>query len=404
MRQGRVFKRCGKCNATIKGRTCGKCGYDGWTWGFVVDVAPPGAKRRQRMRTGFATKPEALEAMAKLQADLARGTAVDPSRITVAEYLVGWLDTVRPPALRPGAWASCEEHVRCYISPRIGEIQLQQLDRPTIKAMYAELRKSGRVRGGGSLSPKTVHNIHLTLHKALADAVDDRVLVRNPADRAHKLPKAGNEVPAWTAKELRHFLDWAKEHEPRWHPLWRLASYSGMRRGELIGLRWRELDLDNARVHVVHARVKGDVGVDEGTPKSNRGRRVIDLDGKTIEILRQHGERQVAEAREFGDGYANHDLVFCRPDGQAFHPDVVSQTFKRHVRKAGVPAIPPHGMRHTHGTLLLLAGVPLHVVSRRLGHASETFTAQVYAHVLPGQQEDAAARFAALIDEDDDSE
>lgn len=402
MRQGRTFRRCGKCNATVKGRTCGKCGYDGWSWGFVVDVAPPGAKRRQRMRTGFATKAEALEAMAKLQADLARGTAVDPSRITVAEYLTGWLETVRPPTLRPGAWASCEMHVRCYIAPRIGETPLQRLDRPTVKAMYADLRKSGRVRGGGSLSAKTVHNVHLTLHKALADAVDDRLLVRNPADRAHRLPKGGDEVPAWTASELRRFLEWAEEHEPRWHPLWRLASYSGMRRGELLGLHWRELDLDKARVHVIHTRVKGDVGVEDGSPKSNRGRRVIDLDARTIDVLREHQAHQLEERAHFGDKYADLDLVFCRPDGHALHPDVMSQTFNRHVRKVGVPVIPPHGMRHTHATLPLIAGVPLHVVSRRLGHASETFTAQVYAHVLPGQQADAAAMFAALVEDEDD--
>ena len=401
MRQGRVFRRCGRCNATVKRRSCAKCGYDNFTWAYVVDVAPPGAKRKQRMKTGFATKAEALEALAKLQADLARGTALDPTKMTVGEYLAIWLQTVRPPALRAGAWAACEMHVRCYLAPRIGDVPLQRLDRHAIKSLYVELRKSGRVRSEAPLSPKTVHNVHLTLHKALQDAVEDRLLVRNPADRANRRPTESPEMESWTAAELRRFLSWSAQHEPRWFPLWRLASHSGMRRGELIGLHWRELDLDAARVQISHTRVKGDVGVHKGTPKTDRGRRVVDLDPGTIEVLRAHRERQQDERGKFGASYTDLDLVFCRPDGCGLHPDVMSQAFKRQIRNVDVTIIPPHGLRHTHGSLLLLAGVPLHVVSRRLGHSSETFTAKIYAHVLPGQQEDAAARFAALIDEDD---
>lgn len=408
MREGSVYKRCTTCGGNIDAESRDgsptkhdRCNGDEWSWAFVVDLAPPGAPRKQRARSGFATKAEALDAMSDLQQSARAGTVVDPSKLTVSDYLAQWLKAYKA-EVRAGTWTAAEGHVRNYIKPRIGDYPLQSLTRTVVRGMYAELRESGRVRGEGGLSPKSCHNIHLTLHKALKDAVKDKLIVSNPADGAHKLPTSSRpQIKSWNTDELRTFLFAAASE--RLFPLLRLAGYTGMRRGELAGLRWREVDLDAGTVTVSRQRVKTGGGVEVGRPKTKRGERTLDIDQETVAVLREHRKGQLAEqlaAEEWEDS----GLVFTAEDGDGagLHPDVISQTFDRIVGGdedgIDVQRITFHGLRHTHATILLAQGVPLHVVSRRLGHSSEAFTAQVYGHVLPGQQQEAAARFAAAID------
>ena len=166
-----------------------------------------------------------------------------------------------------------------------------------------------------------------------------------------------------------------------------------MRRGELLGLHWRDVDLGNARIAVRRSIISVAYDVQVSDAKTERSERVIDLDPRTGAVLRAHRAEQTAERREHSGG----DLVFCRPDGMPLHPDVFRQTFGRRVARAGVPKIRFHDIRHTHASLLLQAGVPAKVVSERLGHATVAFTMQVYAHVMPGMQADAAAAFSDLV-------
>lgn len=204
---------------------------------------------------------------------------------------------------------------------------------------------------------------------------------------------------------------------------YRTAANTGARRGELVGLRWRHLDLDATTLTVVESRVKAQVGVQSTGVKSARSQRTVDLDLETVRVLREHRAACLAERLALGLGAPSpDDLVFVAEDHRPLHPDVVSQTFDRIVsrlrnhcascgekvtkarcRQCKADHGPPlqitlHGLRHTHATLSLAAGVPLHVVSRRLGHANEASTARQYAHVLPQQGAEAAARFAALVD------
>lgn len=403
MREGSIYKRCTTCGGNIDAESRDgsptkhdRCDGDEWSWAFVVDLAPAGAPRKQRARSGFDTKAEALEAMSDLQQSARAGTVVDPSKLTVSDYLAQWLKAYKA-EVRAGTWTAAEGHVRNYIKPRIGDYPLQSLTRTVVRGMYAELRVNGAVRGKDKgLSEKTVHNVHLTLHRALKDAVKDKLIVSNPADSAHKLPTSSRpQIKSWNTDELRVFLGRAAGE--RLFPLFRLAAYTGMRRGELAGLRWREVDLDAGTVTVSRQRVKTGDGVGVGRPKTKRGERTLDVDPETVRVLREHRKAQLAEqlaAAEWEDS----GLVFTAEDGGGLHPDVISQTFDRIVDKLKVVRITFHGLRHTHATIALAQGVPLHVVSRRLGHSSEAFTAQVYGHILPGQQQEAAARFAAAID------
>jgi integrase len=397
VRRGSVFRRCGTCTRKVTGdqrRRCDHCGADSVTWTYVVDVALPGAPRQRRQKSGFPTKRAAVAALSELQAGLADGSYVGASKLTVGEYLDEWLQGVRS-GLRPGSHDTCATHVHTYITPRIGGVRLQALSRRAIKSFYGELTVSGRQRGGGGLSDKTVHNIHRTLSKALEDAVEDGLLNRNPARGTHKLPESP-EQDTWTAEELRAFLDHVASD--RQFAMWRFAAFTGVCRGELIGLRWRDVDLDAARAFIVQQRAKGAGTVNTGRLKGKRGR-AITLDPKTIETLRELLAAQ-AEAKDFlGKAYTDHGLVFCHADGQPLHPDSVTKRFARLVRDSGLPAVKFHGLRHTHATVLLRALVHPKVVQERLGHSSIQVTLDVYSHAVPALQGDAAARFAEIVDQ-----
>lgn len=205
----------------------------------------------------------------------------------------------------------------------------------------------------------------------------------------------------WTADELRCFLDAARSS--RHFAAWYLAANTAMRRGEVLGLRWRDVNLKTGRLAVRRTIISVGYVVHESDAKTDHSERVIDLDSRTVDVLTDHHTQQAEERKAVGDGYRDRDLVFAKPDGSSFHPDIFSQAFERRVASSGAPRIRLHDLRHTHATLLLQAGVPAKVVSERLGHATVAFTMQVYAHVMPGMQADAAAAFGDLVFGDDPS-
>lgn len=259
--------------------------------------------------------------------------------------------------------------------------------------------EQGRADGKGGLSPKSVRNVHVVLRKALGDAVKWNNLPRNVAAFADppKMRQSGDkEMGTWNAQELRAFLDFISED--RLYPAFYLDANTGMRRGEVLGVRWTDIDLDKGALSVRQTLLCVDYELEFGTPKTARGRRQIALDKGTVTILKAWKKRQLEERIAIGGGYHDeHGLVFTKVDGSPLHPDLFSQTFDRLVSKSGLPRIRLHDLRHTHATMALQANVPVKVVSERLGHASVAITLDVYSHVLPGMQEDAAEKVARLV-------
>jgi integrase len=259
-----------------------------------------------------------------------------------------------------------------------------------VNAFYAEL--------ANNLAPKTVKNTHATMHRALADAVRQGVVARNVSDYA-ELPRAErHEMTVWTADELRAFLRHAESH--RLHPAFRLACSAGLRRSEVLGMRWRSVDLDKgtAIVRDTVVPLAGKAVLRTGETKNRRSRRAVALDPKTVAVLRAHRLKQKKERLAAGPLWQDLDLCFTSEDGRPVKPDTFTRTWKRLAKAAGVPPLTPHAAaRHTWASLALSAGVPLVTVSKRLGHSSLSTTADIYGHLSEQHDREAAELVAEMF-------
>ncbi len=364
-------------------------------------VDPADGKKRYDWGRGFKTKREAETALVERLAALGASTYVAPASTTVEHFLrTLWLPSIRGQVKTTTA-NGYEWVIERYLVPMLGPRRLQDLTTMDLNGLYARLQ-AGDVpqqarhpgRRNKPLSAKTIRNVHGVLRKALGDAVDCGLVSRNVAESAKAPKPAAPQMAAWSASQLAEFLNATRKD--RLHLVWHVASTTGMRRGETLGLRWSDVDLDAHRLSVRRTLVCSKGQVVEDTPKSHESR-TVDLDPHTVALLRRHRKCQHEERLAFGQGYMASDDVFTREDGTYHHPDVVSSAFARAVKATGLPRIRLHDLRHTHATILLKEGVPVKVVSERLGHADPAFTMKTYQHVLPGMQADAAVLFANLV-------
>jgi integrase len=367
----------------------------GSTWSYVIDLAPDPAsgKRRQRWKGGFRTRKEAEAALRSFAVAADEGRVVERSKRTVAEYLREWLAALRP-RVRPTTLASYAIAIDRIVR-EIGQVPLQALTPMHVETLYADLSAHGG-RDGRALSPKTVRNCHIVLRKALADAERLGLVVRNVAAVARPPAVRRVEQQTWSASELRRFL--ALLSGERLEAAFVLLATTGMRRGELLGLRWTDVDLPSRRISVVQALVTVHNELLLTAPKTAKSRRRIALDQFTVTRLRDHKRRQAEERLAAGELWdATADLVFTDEAGGPLHPDSFSRTFNRLARSAGLPRIRLHDLRHGYATLALQAGVHPKVVSERLGHATVGITLDLYSHVVEGLDAEAADTVAAQL-------
>jgi len=354
-------------------------------------------RRRQEMKAGFASRRAAQEALTQVLSSLASGTHIEPSRLRLSAFLIEeWLPAIQA-TIRPTTYLSYAGHVRIHIVPHLGTLTLQHLSASHINAFYSRLLSEGRGPNKGGLSPSSVRRISATLHRSLRDAVRWGRLLRNPVDLADppRLGLAQTEMKVWSGPELRAFL--GHERESRLYGLWLLAATTGMRRGEILGLRWGDIDLEAGRVMITRTRVLQGYTAQLSEPKTRRGRRLIALDPATTAGLNEHRRRQRNEGLAPGPGGKDTGYVFTREDGEPYHPERVSKLFRRAAREAGLPPIRLHDLRHSYATLALQAGIHPKIVSERLGHASIAITLDTYSHAIPALSEEAAAQVAALV-------
>jgi integrase len=369
----------------------------GGSWTYVLDTSLPGQRRRQRSKGGYRTKRDALAALNEAHGALQRGLYVEPSKLSIKTFLHDhWLPAIEA-GLRKSTFEGYRSAIRSHVLPRLGDTRLQALTPDQLNAFYGDLLREGRRDGKGGLSPKTVHNVHVMLHKALHDAVRWNYLPRNVAEFADppRQTSSGKAMRTWTPDELRGFLDFVKDDTL--YAAWVLSASTGMRRGEVLGLRWQDIDFDRRRLAIRQTIISIDYRVEISEPKTARGRRSVALDSGTVTALRAHRAAQNQDKLKLGEAYQDAGLVFCRADGTPVHPDRFTQLFDKNVKDSGLPRIRLHDLRHTHATLALAAGIHPKVVSERLGHSTVAFTMDVYSHAIPSMEAEAAETIAALV-------
>lgn len=337
-----------------------KSGQTRWRirWELPPDAA---GKRRQGSRRGFHRQSDAKRVLNEILTELGEGSYVPAHRLTVEEWLLSeWLPARRPEGGATGrsrrqqlsltSWSQYQSYIRAYVVPQIGSIALQELTGDDLHRLYDRLEVSGGRRGRG-LSAKTLANLHGVLHKALGDAVRRGKLARNVADQVQGPGAERVEMRWWSVEQLRGFVQHVEGD--RLYAAWLLFVTTGMRRGEVAGLAWDDLDLDEGRL-----TVQWQLGLIDGVPifkprpKSRAGRRTLALDPATVEALRTHQRQQTAERSEVGAlwqpvqqdqfGTARRDLVFTWEDGSLINPERFTTWFKRHCRAAGLPEIRLH--------------------------------------------------------------
>jgi integrase len=300
--------------------------------------------------------------------------------MTVERFLLErWLPAIAQ-TVRPSTRTSYEGHVKGHIIPSLGRVRLDRVTPRGLNRLYAD-------RAAAGLSPATIRRIHATLHRALRDAVRWGDAIENPAARSDPpRTSSGDDLVTWAPEDVAAFLD--SVVGDALEPLWVVLAMTGMRRGEALGLKWHDVDLDRAVASIRQTVVEIGGRIETSTPKTARGRRVVALDSFTVDAL----------ARLRHPSVTNEDAwVFAGPDGDVPRPSIVSRRFQAIVRRAGLPRIRLHDLRHTHATLALRAGVHPKIVSERLGHATVAFTLDVYSHAVPHMQAEAAAQVAALV-------
>jgi integrase len=358
-----------------------------------------GGRRRQSKRS-FRTKQVAKDELTRFLGAHQTGAFVAPTRLTLNEFVGPWLDGLTNQGRKPSTLHGYRRTLNNYVLPKLGAMSLQDLRVTDLDALYADLLRTGR-RGGGGLSMSSVHRVHGVLNKLLNDAERKGLVTKNVARLTnHPSQTAARasapEMKVWTPAELARFLEAIDGN--RNEALFRLAALTGMRRGELVGLRWSDVDFARRRLTVNQAVTVVDHVEVASVPKTRRSRRVLDLDAVTVATLQQHRSQQRERYLRIGVTATASDRVFTTDIGEPLQPNSVGQAFRRLTIDSGVPVIRLHDLRHTHASHLLMAGVNVKVVSERLGHASVGFTLDTYAHVMPGQQAAAAAVAAALLE------
>jgi integrase len=360
------------------------------TWAYQIDyVRDSSGRRKQITKGGFPTRAAAKAALQDLAAVLM--SEVDAHTVTVGQYLNEWLAGKH--ALKPKTVALYRDALDHYLIPQLGPVRLMELRAHHLDRFYASIAVGRR---GRPLSPSSIRRIHAALRSALNTAVKRRLIPYNPALHIDLAPENPKRPKPWTGEQAQTFL--RETSNDRLATLYRLMLVTGMRRGEAIGLRWEDVDLDGRCLFIVQqiTEVRGKAVV--GTPKTKRGTRVVPLDAATADQLCHHRETQLLEKSAWGPAWNDQGLVFTREDGRHLRPEYVTRHFLKLARDAGLPPIRLHDLRHTNASLALAAGVELKVVSERLGHSTTTITADLYTHVHRAVGRAAADKIASVLE------
>lgn len=373
-----------------------KRGKDSYSIKVSVGKDANTGKYKYQWTTVKGTKKEAEKRLGDLLHQLDTGTFIKPGKTTLAEYLERWLKDYAWPNLAPRTAEGYESVIRRHLVPALGNIPLTQVKPEHLQRYYSETLAGGRCDGKGALNPTTVSHHHTCLHRALKMALKWGLISRNPADAVTPPRPQRSEIHTMNEDDITRFLE-ATKATPH-YVLFYVALFSGMRRSELLALRWCDVDLLLCQAHItrsLHHLRTGEIVIK--APKSAKGRRMVFLSPSTALLLQEHRNKQEAQRAMLGIPLKDYDLVFSDLKGKPLLPDTISHVWIKLVKRTGLEGIRLHDARHTHASLLLKQGVHPKIVQERLGHATISTTLDLYSHVAPGLQEAAAAGFDKMV-------
>lgn len=347
-------------------------------------------KYKYKWFSGYSGKKEAEADLPKKLMEVAAGAHREKSG-TFGEYMEQWLET-KQTQVRPDTYRSYKWLVSKHIIPKLGKLQLEKLTPAQLQVFYAKL-----AQGDKPLSNRSIQYAHTLIKEALDRALKWGMVVRNVAEAVDPPRAERNHGETWSPEQTVEFLSLAAG--TKYWVAFEIAIYTGMRKGEILALRWRDVDLDNAVAHVTRSLTFVDGKPVFQAPKTERSRRAVALPHELVTSLKRHKAQQAAVRLQMRQAYVDHDLVVPRLTGEPLHPKTLDDTWYRLLKKSGLPKIRFHDLRHTHASLLLQQGVHPKIVSERLGHSNVNITLDTYSHVLPGLQQEAASTFGAALEQ-----
>ena len=345
-------------------------------------------KRRRKFVTIQGTKSTAQRELRRLLSTLDRGIDLPSEKITIRQWLDRWLQDVIVPHRRQATAGRYRSIIALHIAPAIGHIELAKLGPAHVHAMEARLLGSG-------MSPQGVQLVHVVLSGAVKHALRMELIQRNPVSLVSPPPSARREIPPPDIGAVRRALELARDEGHHLHAAIHLIAYTGLRRGEALGLSWSNVDLDSGHVSIEASLIRaGTLGLILQPPKTHSGRRIVDLDEGTANVLAQHRAEQDRLKDAMRGAYLDRGRVFADETGRWINPMQLTRAIKRLGARVGHPQMTVRSLRHFHASVALQTGQNIVVVSKRLGHANVSITSDIYAHALPGWQQQTADAFA----------
>jgi integrase len=365
-------------------------------WAIVLEIRDPETGKRKRKWHSFeGTKRAAQIECSRLISDLSGGAYVEPARTTVAEFLERWLDHART-QVSPKSHERYVEVARKNIVPLLGAIPLSKLQPVTISTAYARALASGRRDGKGGLAPRSVHYLHRLLRLSLAQAVRWQILTRNPCD-AVKPPRVERRKSVTLSADQAAQLLGALAHSRVYWPTL-IAFATGMRRGEILALRWQRVDLDRGALEVVETIEQTKTAPLRFKPPKSGRTRAITLPAFAVAELRRWKTEQAQELLRLGVRQTGATLVCGQADGEVRSPHDLTNQFARFIHQMKeLPQVRFHDLRHSHATQLLASGVHPKIAQERLGHSSISITLDLYSHAVESLQDKAASCVDAAL-------
>jgi integrase len=361
---------------------------------IVLEIRDPATgKRRRKWHSFTGKKRDAQIECARLISQMSGGTYLEPTKTTLAQYLEQWLANIKG-NVSPRTHERYEEIAKKNLIPLLGAITLTKLQPMQISAAYTKALANGRRDGKGGLSPRTVHHLHRVLKQALAHAVRWQLLIRNPVDAVDPPKVEHHPMATYDMAQTAALIDALRG--TRMFIPFLLAALCGMRRGEIAALRWRNVDLTTGQISIVASaeQMNGSVRLKE--TKSGRARTVA-MSGTVRDELRAHRLRQAQNMLKLGTRLTDDDFVAALADGSPMQPTFITHEWVRIISAIDLPRFRFHDLRHAHATQMLSSGIHPKVASERLGHSRVGTTLDLYSHVLPGMQEDAAAKMDVAL-------